>query len=562
MKHKSNSIESPKAGLGLKDRNIAKQSFSSTADEEKNVLLKHIDPAKVLNDHEKLSVQMEDWFRIASPDFIDISKFPNIYSKEYKQRNVKVGVNNFRINDFYTGKKPGLKNYPPSRYHFFFRYSDKNIYYSNHPDSLSVLESFSIRAIEKIELNEDEDYSDCILISTKKRKWNICNKDMKTRFNWFCNLQKDRGVEIAKCHNMIIDNVEPTIIETKITQPIVLIPMATSDCNKKWDYNNLGVDWECDCSEGKEQSPIDLPEQGKETIASPVKPVFFYKTVKSTLEHGSEDNYYQKGDQVKFTYTNGYLSIRHPDLGNAVTLDGVVYRAEEVRFHTPAEHTINGKTFDMEIEIIHYGQTKGALGKQLVLNILGERYPGVYNKFIDDLDFFNLPNPLNQTKYIHNNLHLNKLFYKSEEGDSFYNLKDYDFYTYQGSLSSPPCFENTIHIVKAQPIQVGSTVLTLFQEAIRFPDTRDKEGNVFLNKEKKWSNRKTQPLNGRKVYYYKAKESTQFGVPNILGEERKEGHYEKLINRYKSYYRVEGNKPSGLPGSFVVPEKEAKGLSR
>lgn len=37
------------------------------------------------------------------------------------------------------------------------------------------------------------------------------------------------------------------------------------------------------------------------------------------------------------------------------------------------------------------------------------------------------------------------------------------------------------------------------------------------------------------------------------------GHYEKVERKVDSYFFVSGNKPSGLPGAYVVPETEALG---
>ena len=50
-------------------------------------------------------------------------------------------------------------------------------------------------------------------------------------------------------------------------------------------------------------------------------------------------------------------------MGKIVTLDGAIYVAEEIVFHTPSEHTIQGKRFPLEVQIIHYGQSKGDIAK-------------------------------------------------------------------------------------------------------------------------------------------------------------------------------------------------------
>jgi len=41
------------------------------------------------------------------------------------------------------------------------------------------------------------------------------------------------------------------------------------------------------------------------------------------------------------------------NFGTIHDVDGTVYAATEIRIHTPGEHTVAGKTYDMEIQIIH-----------------------------------------------------------------------------------------------------------------------------------------------------------------------------------------------------------------
>ena len=516
------------------------------------------DKNKLVN-HEKFKIVLENWMKISSPQFKDVNVFPEVLTPDYEVKTVPINDFNFRINPFYKKKVYGDKNYPPSRFHFWFRYSDKNLYYTADPQSLKVLGNVSLKEINDIKESDDPDLHDCLIIQHNSGTWNICTDDRAEKNKWLCQIKKDLGGDVESCHKLIIDNLEPTVIEKKITQPIILIPHPAKDCNENWNYAKNGDDWECDCSDGKEQSPIDIPSVGSgKAVLSPVKPVFYYQEAPIEISTNSADGYYVKGDNVKITYTNGYISIKHPNLGTVVTLDGVVYNAEEVRFHTPSEHTIDGKHFDMEIEVIHYGQTKGDLSKQLIFNILVEKYPGVYNKFIDDLDMFNLPNPLNPSKPLNNKLHLNKLLYSSDE-EGYLNMKYFNFYTYMGSLTAPPCTQQTIHLVTANPIKLGSTALQLFKEAIRVPDVVDPQGNIIINNKKEWSNRKTQSLNGRKVYYYKTPYNTDELAKVEVAEKPGEGHYEKVTKKYTSYYKVSGPQPSGMPGAFVVSESEATG---
>jgi len=40
------------------------------------------------------------------------------------------------------------------------------------------------------------------------------------------------------------------------------------------------------------------------------------------------------------------------------------------------------------------------------------------------------------------------------------------------------------------------------------------------------------------------------------------GHFEKVIKKLTNYFYVNGENPSGLPGAFVVSEKEALGKKK
>ena len=423
-----------------------------------------------------------------------------------------------------------------------------------------------LKEIKSVELNKHADYSECIkIINYQDLEWNICNRDRVIRMKWFCALLFDMGIDDTDCHKIAVDSISPVVIETKTTQPIILIPYPANDCNDKWSYDQSGTDWECECSEGKEQSPIDLPGADKGKIAmSKVKPLFYYNKVAPKFTEATSDGMYNAGDNLRITYTESShsINIKHPNLGAVVTLDGVFYQAQEIRFHTPSEHTIDGKVYDMEVEIIHYGQTKGDTSKQLVYNILFTAYPGIYNKFIDDIDLFNLPNPLNPNKDIIKDINLNKILYETEEAGGL-NQKYFSFYTYMGSLSSPPCTERTIHIVTAEPIRLGTTAISLFKEALKVPESIDLEGNVFKSKGNTNNARKTQPLNGRKIYYYKNIIANESAPPNeSTGDIEGNGHYEKITKTYYNYYKVQSSSPSRMPGAFVTSTAEALGKKK
>jgi len=211
----------------------------------------------------------------------------------------------------------------------------------------------------------------------------------------------------------------------------------------------------------------------------------------------------------------------------------------------------------MEMQVIHSGQTKGDLAKHVVLAFLFEKKPGAYNKFIDDVDFFNLPGPTMRSRDIVNKLFIPKVLYSSDNYDLPI-MKPFSFFTYQGSLSAPPCTEKTIVYVASKPIPLGTTALTLFQEASRIPDMMDSNGNVIINTNGPSNVRDTQSLNGRSVFHY---DHTVFCGPDAppTPKPKEAGHVERIVKKHTEYFYVNSDKPSGLPGAFVVSEAEAKG---
>jgi carbonic anhydrase len=350
---------------------------------------------------------------------------------------------------------------------------------------------------------------------------------------------------------------ESVILTKRIINPVIIIPTASRECNDKWTYESKGADWECICLDGKAQSPIDLPEKEK-AVLSEEKPLFNYDVVSSKLLFSSEDGLLQSGKNLRILYDRNAIRIHHPNMGKIVQIDGAVYQAEEIVFHTPAEHTINGQKFDMEMQIIHYGVSKGDIARQAILSFIFKKKPSVYNKFIDKLDFFNLPNIIDTFRDITNDLFIPSVFYTTEDEDIPV-IRPFSFYTYNGSISSPPCTERTTVYVVADPIHLSPTIISLFKEALKRPDM--KNGDLIVpGSGDVENNRLPQPLNGRPVYLF---DHIKFNCPEYRRPKRKivpEGHYEKRDTYKTQYAWVNSNEPSGIPGAFVVSENEAKGL--
>jgi carbonic anhydrase len=503
-----------------------------------------------------------DWLMISSPSFKNILKFPPVTLPSGQKVEIKTNVYNFRINSSFNPKSHNLDlDLPPTDKYFWFRLSGSNLYYSSTESDINILGAIAVRYITSVQHLpiQDGTADSCFMIKDlDNMEWKLCAQSIDIRTKWVCHIQKILEINQDRiCSNDSTDshNQNNEMNTKKIIQPIVIIPIPSPHCNENWNYQSFGRDWQCDCAEGKEQSPIDLPLVDK-ALDSPVKPLFQYEEIIVKSQTSTLEGQMQEHSNIKLELTNGALRIFHQNFGKVVTLDGAIYHAQEIVIHTPSEHKINGKAYDMELQIIHYGQTKGDIAKQVVLSFLFERKAGVYNKFIDDLEIFNLPNPTNKKVDLVNNLFIPKILYTADDTEIPI-MKPFSFYTYQGSISFPPCTEKTVMYVASQPIPIGTTALQLFQEALRVPDLMKPNGDVIVTDFIQNSSREIQPLNGRPVFHYNHEKYC--GPDPVKSAPKPVGHYEKIMKSMVNYFYVNHSEPSGIPGAFVVSEKEALG---
>jgi carbonic anhydrase len=116
----------------------------------------------------------------------------------------------------------------------------------------------------------------------------------------------------------------------------------------------------------------------------------------------------------------------------------------QFHFHRPSEERINGRQYDMSLHLVH----KDPEGRLAVVGLLLER---------------GTPQPVVQSVW--NNLPLEK----GEEQPASAALDiqnllpaDRGYYTYMGSLTTPPCSEGVLWMVMRQPVQVSQSQIDIF----------------------------------------------------------------------------------------------------
>lgn len=209
------------------------------------------------------NIFVEDWLRVSSPEFKNESKFPVFYYPNNGVGEALVTEGDYtRINEKFQDRPPNLNangdwkpepDAPPSRANFYFRLSDKYLYFSESKTCVNVLGSF--RYIDDTLTAQIVSPTCFQLVSKHGEKYKYCAKNETNMKKFLCHIQEKLRFEIDhRCqeNGNGTTPVEPAgrIEEKIITQPYILIPLARGECNESWTYKNLGNDWECLCKEG------------------------------------------------------------------------------------------------------------------------------------------------------------------------------------------------------------------------------------------------------------------------------------------------------------------------
>ena len=174
------------------------------------------------------------------------------------------------------------------------------------------------------------------------------------------------------------------------------------------------------CSLGKNQSPINIFIDDAEKDKNLPVLKFAYQP--------NQLNFINNGNFIEAEVT-GESKVFYGDDSFTLT---------KIEFHTPSEHLFQKKPYSMEIELIH----KGKENKMLVVSILVKR--GKMNYGLKE--FLNHIPEKSQEKIQVHNRKINPLDFFPPGGG---------YYTYEGSLTSPPCTENVRWIILSQFINVS-----------------------------------------------------------------------------------------------------------
>jgi len=202
---------------------------------------------------------------------------------------------------------------------------------------------------------------------------------------------------------------------------------------------------------GTRQSPIDLSSP---TRAKLPHLAFFYEETAFEIEN--------TGHVIEVPY----------EAGSVLRVGREVFTLEQLHFHAPSEHTVNGRRADMEAHLVH----TDSLGNLAVLGIL--------------INTGESPNPLIEEIFENAPAEEGAVAIAGtlDAGDLLPASRGY--YTYAGSLTTPPCTEGVRWFVLRRPVQVSEETVDLFHHLIGdFPEYEGYDRN----------SRPVRPANGRVI---------------------------------------------------------------
>ena len=210
--------------------------------------------------------------------------------------------------------------------------------------------------------------------------------------------------------------------------------LASAQTNPTWSYvgKNGPVNWSRidpayrACSEGREQSPIDIRGAHLNKGLQPIE--FHYITGTVTLEN------------------TGNNIIVHVNPGSYIIADGVRYELQQFHFHHPSEEAVKGKLTDMDVHLVH----KSADGKMAEIAVRFLLSAGNANAMLATL-WPHLPGKPGTIEKV-----------TAMVNPGGFLPADRGYWTYMGSETTPPCTEGVRWFVYEEILGISRSQLETF----------------------------------------------------------------------------------------------------
>uniref|UniRef100_A0A7N0V8M2 Alpha-carbonic anhydrase domain-containing protein n=1 Tax=Kalanchoe fedtschenkoi TaxID=63787 RepID=A0A7N0V8M2_KALFE len=161
-----------------------------------------------------------------------------------------------------------------------------------------------------------------------------------------------------------------------------------------------------------------------------------------------------------------------------IRINSTNYKLQQSHWHSPSEHTFNGRRYAMELHMVHQTDDPNAVYKVAVVGMLYKL--GRPDPFIDEL--------LKNVTLASDDEHSKGVRGAKEVDPNEIRVAGHRYYRYIGSLTMPPCTEGVIWTINRKVRTVSIAQLLSFREAVH--------DYAEMNA------RPVQDLNSRWIYYH------------------------------------------------------------
>ncbi|KAJ4843731.1 hypothetical protein Tsubulata_044880 [Turnera subulata] len=202
-------------------------------------------------------------------------------------------------------------------------------------------------------------------------------------------------------------------------------------------WGDLKEEWAA-CKSGGLQSPIDMSSQRVKVIRNPGKLKKNYKPGNATIKNRGHDI------MVKW----------EENKAGSMKMNGTEYFLQQSHWHSPSEHTINGRRYDLELHMVHASHEPDVENKILVIAVLYKigKPDAFLSKFVRDMVSIADSDTERPVGCI--------------DPSEIIETNGRKYYRYMGSLTTPPCSEGVIWTIKKKIRTVSRNQIRALREAV------------------------------------------------------------------------------------------------
>ncbi|EES15119.1 alpha carbonic anhydrase 7 [Sorghum bicolor] len=232
---------------------------------------------------------------------------------------------------------------------------------------------------------------------------------------------------------------------------------VVGDENGPAHWGGIKAEW-ANCSAGRMQSPIDLSHERVSLVRSLGYLTHSYRPADASIVNRGHD-----------------IMVRFNGDAGSLVIHGTAYYLRQMHWHSPTEHTVDGRRYDMELHLVH--QTLA--NKTAVIGILYEI--GGEDPFLQALEPF-----------------IHRIADRKDREEPVGVVdprrargRASVYYRYMGSLTTPPCTEGVIWTVVKRVRTVSKHQMELLREAVHdgmeknarpVQDVNDRDISIFRPK--------------------------------------------------------------------------------